>query len=83
MDCWDRINDTNILVNSNTLLIDNLDLSGTHIVSGDSSGGLDPTAINLLGNSAGQNQLVPAVLLAIVLFGMAATGIAVRRRHSN
>jgi hypothetical protein len=82
-DCWDRIDNTNILVDSNTLLIDNLDLSGTHIVSGDSSGGLDPTAINLLGSSAAQNQTVPAVLLAVVLFGLAATGIAVKRRRSH
>jgi hypothetical protein len=79
--CWDRIGNGNILVDNNTLLIDNLDLSGTHIVSGDSSGGLDPTAINLLGSSASQNQAVPAALLAILLFALAATGIVVKRRR--
>lgn len=81
--CWDPISPDDVLVNSNTLLIDNLDLSGTHTVAGDSSGGLDPTAVNLLDVNIAQNQPIQLVGFAIILLGLAFTGIIVWRRKTQ
>ena len=81
-DCWDLVSAGNVAVDGTRFQITGMDLSATHFVSGGSDG-LDPTAINLLGAGAGQNQTAQAALLAVVLFGLAVTGAVVWRRRSH
>ena len=65
--CWDRIDASAITVDGDNLLISmsGNDLSGTHIVGGDSSGAYDPTLITLesVSASSSSNPWVPFGLL--------------------
>jgi hypothetical protein len=60
-----------------------MNLSSTHFVSGDSSDGLDPTAVNLLDINIAQNQPIQLVGVTIMLLGLAFTGIIVWRRKTQ
>lgn len=70
-DCWDRIPLGSIVVGTNRLEISqtSAELSGTHIVAGNSSGGSDPTAITLRGFAAHTGVNTP-VALSLGLLGM-------------
>jgi len=82
--CWDKIDEAgapNIVVSGNNLLITGVDLAGTHIVAGDSSGN-DPTAITLTGISAAANgAFLPVLVVGLALVVSLGAVIVVRKRR--
>ena len=79
--CWDVIPTGQITVNGSNLEITGLSLAGTHIVAGDSSNGLDPTAIQLESlTAAGVPDHLPVVLLALLVISLAGGFLLKRSR---
>jgi hypothetical protein len=78
--CWELLPSEQVMTNGNKLAITGLSLSGTHLVAGDSSGGLDPTAVqlnNLTASRVSENKVPLGLLTLLAFMGM---GWSWRRR---
>jgi hypothetical protein len=79
--CWELLPFEQVAINGNKLAITGLSLSGTHLVAGDSSGGLDPTAVQLNNFTASGVSENKAPLGLLTLLAFMGVGWSWRRRY--